>query len=398
MRYELFIAKRHLHSKGGLFKRIITWISIAGICIGVAALLIVLSVMNGFREDLMRRILKATPDIMVLRFHGEPITEYTDLRKKIEEVDGVIRTSPYIFIKTMIRGKGNRMDGIMVRGELEPSPITDKIIWGEYADGKNEIVLGKNLAEMLGVFIKDTVTLYGFPHGRMPGLFDLKSRDFMVRGIFDVGLYDFNSSLAYTDITSIQELFSLHNRVTGIEVKVERIDHADKIADKIDERIDYPYYATSWKELNTSLFAALALERFTMFTLLTLIIIVAAFNIVATLLMTVIGKTREIGILLSLGSPPSSIRRIFLFQGLTMGVIGTVIGVGIGWLCCELLSRYQFIKLPADIYNISTLPVSMQPFDFIVVPLVTISISLLASLYPAYKASRLEPVEAIRYE
>ncbi len=398
MKYEFYIAKKHLYSRGGIFKKFITWISITGICIGVAALVIVMSVMNGLHIDLRDKILKATPDIMVLKFHNEPIDNYTILQKKIEESAGVRNASPYIFIKTMIRGRNNRMDGIMVRGEIKPPDVKNNIIWGEYNTEENGMVLGKNLADILGVFICDTITLYGFPYGKNPGLLNLRSRDFIVRGIFDIGLYDFNSSLAYTSLPLLQDFLSLGDNVTGIEVNVDDIDNADRIAKSIEESIGYPYYVTSWKELNTNLFEALALEKFTMFLLLTLVIVVAAFNIVATLLMTVIGKTREIGILLSIGASPSSIRKIFVLQGLIMGIIGTFMGITVGWIACELLSRYQFIKIPADIYNISTLPVYMQLSDFLIVSIASICISLLASLYPAWRASKLEPVEAIRYE
>jgi lipoprotein-releasing system permease protein len=335
---------------------------------------------------------------MVLKFRSEPIDNYTILQKKIEESANVVKASPYIFTKTMIKGRKNRIDGIMVRGELGSPDIKNNIIWGEYNTEENGIVLGKNLADMLGVFIRDTVTLYGFPYGKNPGLLNLRSENFIVRGIFDIGLYDFNSSLAYTSLPLLQDFFSLGDRITGIEVKVDDIDNADGIAKTIEKGIGYPYYVTSWKELNTNLFAALSLEKFTMFLLLTLVIVVAAFNIIATLLMTVIGKTREIGILLSIGASPSSIRKIFVLQGLIMGIIGTFMGIAIGWTACELLSKYQFIKIPADIYNINTLPVSMQLSDFLIVPIATICISLLASLYPAWRASKLEPVEAIRYE
>ncbi|MCK4255961.1 ABC transporter permease, partial [candidate division WOR-3 bacterium] len=306
--------------------------------------------------------------------------------------------SPYIFIKTIIRGRDNKVDGIMVRGELEIPEVKDNIIWGEYNIEENGVVLGKNLADILHVFIKDTITLYGFPYGKSPSLLKIRSKNLIVRGIFDIGLYDFNSSLAYTSLPLLQDFLSLGDRITGIEVKVDEIDNADRIAENIEDSLEYPYYATSWKELNTNLFAALSLEKFTMFTLLILVIIVAAFNIIATLLMTVIGKTREIGILLSIGASASSIRKIFIFQGLIMGVIGTAMGIVIGWFACVLLARYKFIKIPADIYNISALPVDMQFFDFFIVSIAAIGISLLASLYPAWRASRLEPVEAIRYE
>jgi len=398
MKYEFYIAKTHLKSRGGVFKRVIAWISIVGICIGVAALVIVMSVMNGLHIDLRDKILKATPDIMVLKFHNEPIDNYTTLQKKIEETAGVVKASPYIFTKTMIKGKKNRIDGIMVRGEIEPPDVKNNIIWGEYNTGENGIVLGKNLADILGVFIRDTITLYGFPYAKSLSLFNLKAKSFLVRGIFDIGLYDFNSSLAYTNLSLLQDLFLFGDKVTGIEVEIDNIDNADKIAKSIEKNIGYPYYVTSWKELNTNLFEALALEKFTMFVLLTLVIVVAAFNIIATLLMTVIGKTKEIGILLSIGASPSSIKKIFIFQGLIMGIIGTSMGVAIGWTACKLLSKYQFIKIPADVYNISTLPVAMQLPDFLIVSVATICISLLASLYPAWRASRLEPVEAIRYE
>jgi lipoprotein-releasing system permease protein len=391
MSYEFFIARRHLQ------RRVTTFISIGGIFVGVASLLIVMSVTNGFHKDLREKILTATPDIIVTKFYSKPVEDYMRLKEKIEKLPGIEGVSPYIYTKSMIRGKES-MDGIMLRGELLTPDMKDKIIWGNFSLGENGIVLGKNLADAMNVFTGDTVTLFGIPYGKNPGFMSVRNRKFVVNGIFDSGLYDYNSSLAYISFAALQRFLSLGNNATGIAIKVKDVDRAGTISKTINRELGYPYRAIPWMELNTSLFSALRIEKLTMFILLSLVIIVAVFNVIATLIMTVTRKTREIGILLSMGATPKSIKRIFTLQGLTVGLIGTVVGVGVGFLLSYLLGKYHFISLPQDVYNIQKMPVCMQLSDFIIVPVCTIIITFFASLYPAWRASKLLPVDAIRYE
>lgn len=410
MPYELFIALRHLKAKRrNGFISVVSFISLAGITVGVGALVIVLSVMNGFQTDLRNRILGTNAHLIILKYHNQPVTEYRQILPVIDSLPGVLASAPFIYTKTMV-AVGGRVDGVVLRG-VDPareSGVTDisrNIIAGDYdlkpyPDSLPGIVLGIDLADRLMAHLGDTVTIASplaarpTPLGLVP-----RARQFRLVGMFDAGMYEYNSTLAFIGLSEAQDFLGMLDAVTGIEVKVADIYQAQQVGREVVRRLGVDKYrCNDWMQLNWSLFSALKLEKTVMFLILVLIIMVAAFNIISSLIMTVIEKTREIGILKSMGATSRSIMKIFIYEGLMVGTAGTALGLGLGYLACRLLAKYQFIDLPADVYFINKLPVQMQAADFLFVALSALVISFLATIYPAGKASRLDPVQAIRYE
>jgi len=409
MYYELFIAKRYFKAKRRTgFISVMSVLSFAGVTVGVAALLTVLSVMNGAQTELRNKILGTTAHVIVLKYQNQPITGYRELVPKINALPEVISSSPFIYTKCMV-AKKDKVDGLVLRGvdpELEHgvTDISRNMVAGELkfdtmSAGLPGIILGLDLADRLGAYLGDTLVITSSqsmkqtPFGLIP-----KTRRFILTGIFDAGMYEYNSTLGYIGLDQAQSFLEMGPAVTGIEVRIKDIYQAPEVGKKITDLLGPQYRYNDWIHLNWSLFSALKLEKTAMFLILALIIIVAALNIISSLIMTVVEKTREIGILKSMGATSKSIMKIFMFQGLLVGGIGTALGMGLGYALCLLLARYQFVNLPADVYFINKLPVQMQAGDFVLVSVSTILITFLAAIYPAYKASRLEPVEAIRYE
>ena len=414
MSYELFIGLRYLKAKRKqTFVSLITLISIAGVMVGVTALIVVIAVMNGFKEDLRDKILGVTSHVVISRFDGN-ISQYQEVRAKVEEVSGVNAATPFIYTQVMISSR-KAISGAVLRG-IEPKTASKVINLPKNlragsleeleAENKPEgmrstpgIILGNELARNIGASRGEPVTVISplgrlTPLGRVP-----RSQTFRVVGIFDSGMYEYDSTIAYVSLWAAQRFLGIGDRVTGIEVRVDEIYEADRVAKAIGKELDgYPYWSRDWMRMNKNLFSALKLEKIVMFIILTLIILVAAFNIVGTLIMVVIEKTRDIAILKSMGATRRSIMKIFMIEGAVIGLVGTLLGLLGGYTLCKLLATYKFIELPSDVYYISTLPVQMNPLDVAIIALAAIVITLAASVYPAWQASRFDPAEAIRYE
>ena len=366
---------------------------------GVAALLITVSMMNGFQNELRRRILGGTPHIIVRKYFNEPLQDYEYLLQKLTKYSFIKGSAPFIITKSIIKYK-SQMDGVVIKGvnpELEKNitKIGQKMIDGVF-DLDHGCVLGIELAHNLRVNVGDTVVIAS-PFGEQLGLLP-RAKKIVLKGIFDFGYYDYNATMVYMNLVDVQSLFQLNNHVSGIELRIDDVYKAPKYSRIIEKDLGYPYRAQDWIESNRSVFTALKMEKVVTFIVLTLIIIVAAFNIVGTLVNMVKKKTKEIGILRSYGFAAPRITRIFIYHGTMIGIIGTVLGLIFAFVVCLLLGRYQFINLPGDIYFIETLPVEMSIQDFLVTALAAVLTSFLATIYPAKRATQLSTVEALRNE
>ncbi|MEO0205370.1 MAG: FtsX-like permease family protein [candidate division WOR-3 bacterium] len=399
MLIELFVARRYLSSRTRKFFSLSATIAIGGIFVGVSALLITLSIMNGFQNELRRRILGGTPHIVVRRFFNEPMEDYQEIMDKLEGLRFIKAKAPFILTKSLIRNRKNA-DGVVIRGvdaELEKkiTEVNEHIIDGVF-DLENGCVVGLELARNLKAGVGDTLIITS-PFTEQIGLLP-RSKRLILKGIFDLGVYDYNATIVYMNLKDVQTLFETGNAVSAIELKVVDVYKTPEYSKIIEERIGYPYRVQDWIESNHSVFAALKLEKIVTFIVLTLIIIVAGFNIVGTLVNIVKKKTKEIGILRSYGFTTKQIMRIFIYVGSIMGIVGTGLGMIFSFIACLLLNRYQFVNLPGDVYFIQTLPVEMSVNDFVSVAVAAILISFLATIYPAFRAAKLVTVEALRNE
>ena len=410
MSFEYFIAGRYLRTKQKeAFISLITMLSIAGVTVGVMALIVVIAVMAGFESDLKQRILGVESHAVVMR-HGGPFFDYRKIIQQLESTDGVEAVTPFIYTQSMLRSTFG-VSGIVLRGvEPESAGRVIKILERtplkqlERRHSKKDstvsipgIILGKELARNLGVVEGDTVYLISprgiiSPIGHLPAM-----KRFEVVGRLESGMYEYDGSLAYIHLSDAQKILRMGDSVTGIEVRVDDIYDARKIAQSIVANLGFPYWAKDWMQMNRNLFSALKLEKTVMFIILVLIVLVAAFNIASTLIMMVLGKTKDIAILKAMGATDNSIKRIFIFKGLVIGALGTTLGVCLGFILCKLLEKYKFIELPGDVYYISTLPVRLEILDVSMIAAAAMLICFIATLYPAHQASKLDPVEAIRY-
>jgi len=415
--YELFIGLRYLKAKRKqTFISIITFFSIIGIMLGVMALIVVLAVMDGFGHEIREKILGTNAHI-VLSKYGSGIRDYREVIRQVEGVPGVLAAAPFASAQVMLSGTGG-VAGAFVRGidppfERKVSNLQKSIIEGDIgslnrdAEGRVPgIIIGKELAKNLGVFLDDSITVISplgdiTPVGMAP-----RVKRFKVTGIFEFGMFDYDSTFAYISLPSAQEFLRIGDAATSIEITVKDIYQAGAVAERIEEHLGSGYYAKDWMTMFKKLFSALKLEKLMMFILLSLIVGVAAFNIITTLIMVVMEKHRDIAILKSMGARRSSIMKVFVFEGFIVGLVGTFLGAVFGLLIAHnlgaitgLLERLLGFKaMPGDVYWINQLPSRVDLLDVMIVIGVAMGISLLATIYPAWKAASLDPTEALRYE
>jgi lipoprotein-releasing system permease protein len=412
---ELQIAWRYLRSRrGSKLLSLISIIAIGGVLVGVSALIVIIGVMNGLQHDLREKILVGSPDIRVLTY-GEDlkIDDWPAILEKVRKQPGVVTAAPFVLTEAMMTAGHNYNGGVYVvglqpqaRGVPDVTTIRSHTTQGDFrfasTDGRHRgVVLGKLLALRFNKWAGDSINLLSVGRGKInpvTGGFVPRVETFEVTGIVSTGMYEYDNSYVFIALDKAQSLADLGDGVTGIEVKTADRWQAATVASRLVAALGWPYRTVDWEEQNHSLFQALKLEKLGMGVILLLIVLVAAFNIVSTLTMVVADKTKEIGILKAMGMPARSIRRIFFAQGLVIGVVGTALGMVLGFAAALALDKYQFIKLDAQVYFIDHLPVSTEPMDVMWIVIASIAIAAIATVYPSVQASRLFPIEAIRHE
>ncbi len=407
--FELTVALRYVRARRKqTFISLISLLSMVGVALGAAALIVVTSVMSGFEGELRSKILGQNAHVAIFEM-GRPMQDWQKVAQVSQKESGVKAAMPFIFGQVMVVSRGEA-SGALLRGiklpeSLKYNELSKNLVQGKAEDLINQkpghppgVILGSALAKQLWVRKGSKINLINplgqdTPVGRIP-----KSQPFEVVGIFESGMYQFDSTMCYVSIGAAQDFLEIGKLVTGVELKIKDVFEADTLGKKVANALGPNYMAQDWISTNSSLFAALKLEKMAMFVVLTLIVLVAAFGIVSSLIMMVMEKTKDIGILKAMGATRSSIRKIFVLQGALIGVCGTVVGCALGLFVCWLFKRYKFIELPSNVYPMTSIPVEVDPWLVVFVGVCAMVISLAATLYPARYAGKLDPVEALRYE
>lgn len=423
MSYELFIGLRYLKAKRkSTFISIITFISTAGVALGVMALIIVLAVMTGFEEDLKEKILGTNAHVVVLKSSGA-MEDYPAVMERLNGMKGVEAVTPFVYSQVML-STGSNVSGVVLRGiDVETDPrVTNlhrSLVEGKLGDlvrsplpsasqeaPRPGIIIGKELARSLNIYTGDTINVISplgtiTPLGMVP-----KMKQFRVVGLFNTGMFEYDSTIAYVGLAEAQEFLSLGSAATGIQLRVKDVYRTGELVQQINRELGFPFHARDWMQMNKNILFALKTEKMVMFIILTLIVLVAAFGIASTLFMVVLEKTKDIAILKSMGATGRSIMKIFVLEGLIIGIAGTVIGVISGLLVAynlqPIVDSVQkvtgFELFSKDVYYLDHFPSQVVLSDVVLISVTAVLISLVATLYPSWQASRLPPAEALRYE
>ena len=393
MSADFFIAKRYFWSgRRHPFVGIMTGVSVLGILVGVAALIVVLAVMNGFDEELKNRIIGVRAHLVVEK--ESPFDNYKDVMRELSNRREVLGVSPFVEGQALVQkgewGTGVLVHGIDPRGEKSVSRFYDDLVEGTFTGDRDTVVVGSELARRAILNVGSQVQILS-QNTEAP-------MTFQVEGIFSSGMYEYDSNLVFLSVTSAQKLFRMKTAVSGVSVRLKDAERADAFKRQIRLALGGAYFVRTWIDMNKTLFSALKLEKFVMFLILALIVFVACLNIAGSLTVMVMDKTKDIGILKALGMPPADLMKIFAADGLWIGGTGAFSGLALGAALCALLERTQFVELPKEIYYINKLPVQMNPMDVALIVSVAVALSFLSALYPAWMAGRLDPAKALRYE
>jgi lipoprotein-releasing system permease protein len=405
--FELLLGLRYLGARGqrGALS-LFVWIGVGGVFLGVAALIVVLAVMTGFQDGIRDRIISANPHLLVFQAGGKALTEPASVAERVRGVRGVRTATPFVLQQVLFTAAGGATHGGLVRGLDFAAPavsadVESQVRAGSMAplvNGDAAIMLGVELARSLGVMIGDPVTVIS-PQGAITAVGMVpKMRRYTVAGTVEVGMFEYDSSLAYLALPAAQEFAGLGQGVTGVEIKLEDPFDAKRVGRDVMGRLGFPYWARDWMDMNRNFFAALQLEKLALFVIVTIIVLVAAFAIIGHLVLLVAEKRKEIGILKALGASNPSITTIFFTVGMTIGVVGTVAGSVVGLALIWLQNTFKLIRLAGDVYQIDYLPMKLSTGDFILIIGSTLVLSLLATIIPARRAGALLPVDVLRYE
>jgi len=402
MKFEFFIAGKYLtRNRKNSFISIISLVSIVGITIGVAALVIALSLINGFQNDIKSKILSSTAHIMINDRLGEGIEDFQELTRKLTANHSLIESAnPVVFGTVLLKGHFKNSTGTMLRGIIpgRNSFWSGKIRTGKFPEGKNELMIGEEISAKMGLYPGDSCFLITAQFTMSPTGLIPRIRKFKVSGIFKTGLYEFDNGTILTSLKTAQKLFKLKDKVSYLQIYLNQVSQVDNVAEKMQETLPSHLSIITWKELNASLYSALKLEKTMLFFTLTLIIVVASLNIIAGLILMVIQKIKDIGILLSCGATPKIIKRIFFIQGGIVGLLGTFFGVLIGLLFCLIANKVELIKVPFEIYQMNYVPFNTNMFDLSLVIFTSLLISFTATIIPSKKASSVNVVNAVKNE